>query len=918
MVARRDNKKYNKAMVFNKPQSYKTRQNYGKKRLRLININAVVNRIKSLFSRKNVLNVHQRLTTIKIVKKKSTLILLTYLASFVLATMVIFFFGIIIVFAYFSRELPSPNQLLERSFELSTRFYDRNGELIYEVYGDKNRTLVTMKEIPLDVIHATLAAEDSEFYQHQGYSVRGMARALRNTFTGEGLQGGSTLTQQVIKNTLLSQERTLIRKIKEMILSLQLENRYSKDEIIQMYLNESPYGGQNYGIYSAAKAYFNKNPNELTLSEAAYLAGLPQSPGRYSQFGLTPEAGIERKNYVLYLMHERGWVDSRGKKYFISDEEYEQARNEELKFQASKVPLEAPHFVFYAKQFLSDILGEEMVERGGLRIKTTLDLKIQKLAQDTVTSELEKVKSLNVWNGSMVVIDPKNGEILSMVGSKGYNLDPEPENCVSGGTGANSCKFDPYVNVALSNRQPGSAIKPVTYATLLSQGYTAALPFLDVPTSFEGSAPDKPYNPENYDGKFRGVMSLRKCLGNSINIPAVKALKIAGINNMIDQAEKMGISTFKERSRYGLALTLGGGETKLLELTGAYSVFAAKGIYRKPTPIIEVQDSAGNVVWKPGKVETRALDEKVAFIISDILSDDGARSEVFGTGSLLKISGFTVAAKTGTTDDKRDNYALGYTPSIVVGVWVGNSNNEKMDPYIASGITGASPIWHKFMLEYLKNAKDEKFEAPKDVEKMEIDTLTGGLPYEDMPKRNEWFIKSTEPTARSEWYEKLEVCKIDGRRTNQACKDADETEIESFIRITDTLPEWQSAVDAWIKEEYKGEKEYFPPQMVSQLEFDGGEVSNKENVGVEIVGLEDGSKVPYQFRLNIEISSYYDIDKVEIYFNGEKAAEDTNEPYGYNFKLSAKDFGEKVFKAIAVDEKGNEGDTEVKLNVGGF
>jgi penicillin-binding protein 1C len=905
-------------MALNISQFYKPRRNFVRKKTKLINLSPLINFVRTLFSKRNVLSARQKLTTIRIVKKKSTLILLTYIASFVLAAMVILFFGIIIVFAYFSRELPSPNQLLERSFELSTRFYDRNGELIYEVYGDKNRTLITMRDISQDVVHATIAAEDSEFYQHQGYSVRGMARALRNTFTGEGLQGGSTLTQQVIKNTLLSQERTLIRKIKEMILSLQLENRYSKDEIIQMYLNESPYGGQNYGIYSAAKAYFTKNPNELTLAEAAYLAGLPQSPSRYSQFGLTPEAGIERKNYVLYLMHERGWVDAKGKKYFISDEEYEQAKNEELKFQTSRIPLEAPHFVFYAKQYLSDILGEEMVERGGLRIKTTLDLKVQKMAQETVTSELEKSKSLNVWNGAMVIINPKNSEILGMVGSKGYNLNPEPENCVSGGTGVNSCKFDPYVNVALSNRQPGSAIKPVTYAALLSQGYTAAMPFLDVPTSFEGSAPDKPYSPENYDGKFRGVVSLRKAFGNSLNIPAVKALKIAGINNMIDQAEKMGISTFKDRTRYGLALTLGGGETKLLELTGAYSVLAAKGIYRAPTPIIEVQDSSGNVVWTPGKVETRALDEKVAFLISDILSDDGARSDVFGTGSLLKIPGFTVAAKTGTTDDKRDNYALGFTPSIVVGVWVGNSNNEKMDPYIASGITGASPIWHKFMVEYLKDKKDEKFEVPKDVEKMEVDTLTGGLPYEDMPKRTEWFIKSTEPTAKSEWYEKLEVCKIDGRKTNEACKAADETEINSFIRITDTLSEWQSATDAWIKEEYKGEKKYFPPQMVSQLEFDGGEVSNKDNVGVEIVVLHDGDNVPYQFRLNIETSSYYDIDKVKIYLGGEKVTEDTNEPFGYNFKLTTKDFGEKVFKAVATDEKGNEGKVEIKLNVGGF
>ena len=905
-------------MPLNNSRFYKPKRNYGRQPFKLIDVKALKYYLGKILNKKNLTATHQKLSTIRIVKKRSTLVTLTYVASFALVAMVVFFFATIIVFAYFSRELPSPTQLLERSFELSTRFYDRNDELIYEVYGDKNRTLITMADIPQDVVHATLATEDSEFYKHQGYSLRGMARALKNTFTGEGLQGGSTLTQQVIKNTLLSQERTIIRKIKEMILSLQLENRYTKDEIIQMYLNESPYGGQNYGIYSAAKAYFNKNPNELTLAESAYLAGLPQSPSRYSQFGLTPEAGIERKNYVLYLMNERGWSDSKGKKYYLSDEDYEKAKNEDLKFEASRVPLKAPHFVFYAKQYLSDILGEEVVERGGLKIKTTLDMGVQELAQNTVTNELDKLQTYNVWNAAMVVLDPKNGEILGMIGSKGYNLDPQPENCVSGGTGEDSCKFDPYVNVATSKRQPGSAIKPITYATLLSKGYTAAMPFLDVPTSFEGSSPDKPYNPENYDGIFRGVVSLRKSLGNSLNIPAVKALKIAGLDSMIDQAEKMGITTFTDRTRYGLALTLGGGETKLLELTGAFSVFAAKGIYREPTPIIEVQDSSGNLVWKPGKVEKKALDEKVAFLISDILSDDGARSAVFGAGSLLKIPNFTVAAKTGTTDDKRDNYAMGYTPSVVVGVWVGNSNNEKMNEYIASGITGASPIWHEFMVQYLKDKKDEKFEVPKDVEKMEIDELTGGLPYEDMPKRSEWFIKSTQPTAKSDWYTKLEICKIDGRITNQECKDADETEIKSFIKITDTLSEWQSATDAWIKEEYKSDKKYFPPQMVSQLEFDGDEVSNKDEVAVEITGLKDGDAVPMQFRLNVETSAYNDIDKVKIYFNDEKVTEDNNEPFGYNFKLTSKDFGEREFKAVAIDKEGNEGEAKVTLNVGGF
>ncbi len=845
--------------------------------------------------------------------------ILTYLSTFVFSVMVIGLVGVIFVFAYFSRDLPNPNTLLERSLELSTRFYDRNDNLIYEVYGDKNRTLVTMQSIPTDMQHATLATEDASFYTHQGYSIVGMARAAKNIFFGGSLQSGSTLTQQVIKNTLLSQEQTVTRKIKELILSLQLESRYSKDQILQMYLNETPYGGQNYGVYSAAKAYFNKVPADLTLAEAAYLAGLPQSPSYYSQFGSNPEAGLARKDYVLYLMHDHGWLGPDGKRFFISDDAYNKAKEEKLNFQTERVPLAAPHFIYYAKQYAADLLGSDVVEKGGLKIKTTLDMTAQNLAQDTITNELTKSsQSLNIWNASMVVINPQNGEILAMVGSKGYNLDPQPAGCVSGTTGDNSCTFDPYVNVAISKRQPGSAIKPITYATMLSQGYTAAYPFLDVPIAFEGAAPDQPYIPENYEGTYQGVMSLRKSLGNSENIPAVEALKIAGISNMIAQAQKMGITTFTDPSRYGLALTLGGGETKLLELTNAYSVFADKGLYHPPTPIIEIDDPSGKVIYKPQAQGVKALDEGVAFIISDVLSDDGARSAVFGVGSLLNISGRQVAVKTGTTDDKRDNYAIGYTPSVVVGVWVGNSNNDKMNPYVASGISGASPIWNTFMKTYLADKPVEKFDPPADVQKITVDTLTGGLPYEDFPTRPEWFVKGTEPTAKSDWYQKLEVCKIDGRLANQGCKDADETSVKNFVKITAPYTEWQSAADSWVKENYKDDTKYFPPQMTSQLEFDGSDVTNQDNVGVKIVGVNDNDKVSLKFRLNIEVSAYNKLKQVRIYMDGKKIADDSSAPYGYSFDLSAGDIGTHEFEATAEDKSGNKGSDTVKLQVVGY
>lgn len=855
--------------------------------------------------------------------KDKQLYMLTYLSTFVLVGMVVGTFVLLIVFAAISRQLPNPNQLLERSYELSTKIFDRNDKAIFEVYGDKNRTLVKFNDISPHVLNATLAVEDAAFYTHKGFSIPGMIRALRNTITGRGLQGGSTLTQQVIKNTLLTQERTISRKLKELILSLQLENRYSKEEILQMYLNEAPYGGQNYGVYTAARTYFNKEPSKLTLAEAAYLAGLPQRPSFYSQFGTNPEAGIARKNTVLKLMYEKGWVGSDGNKYFISQEEYDNAVAEELAFESSSIPFKAPHFVFYVKQELIELFGEEFVEQGGLQVKTTLDLELQEEAQQIVYDQVEDSKSLNVYNGGLIALNPQDGQILAMVGSKGYFLDSEPEDCISGITGEDSCLFEPELNTTTALRQPGSAIKPVTYASMLNQGYRASYMFLDVPTKFPGESVDKPYVPENYDGIFRGPMSLRRSLANSLNIPAVKALRLGGLDNMIDFAEELGISTFNERERYGLALTLGGGETKLLELTGAIASFGNEGRFYKPNSIIEVTNSRGDVLysWRDdgGK---KVMSEEVAFLISDILSDDGARSAVFGLGSLLNIPGYEVAVKTGTTDDKRDNYAVGYTPSFAVGVWVGNNNNEEMNPYVASGITGATPIWNQVMKYYLNkyySEEPETFEAPESVKKYAIDELTGELPYNDYDTRQEWFIKGTEPSSVSEWYKRIEVCKEDGKIANDSCKDADETDTETFIDIQAELSEWQMYVDKWVSENYSGDDEYFPPKMKTCLSFeDDGDVKDDDKVCAEITNFESGDRVPLDFRLSVEVSSAKDVERVTIYMDGEKITEDSSAPFGYNFELDPSQIGQHTFKASAKTEKDDKDEAEVVLEVIGY
>ena len=850
-------------------------------------------------------------------KRRKALVFLTYFSSLALTAIVVGVFVVFVTLIAFSRNLPNPNALLERSAELSTKITDRNGESIYEVYGEKHRVLVQLDQISPDLMNATLAVEDSNFYSHQGVSLRGMVRATLNTFTGQGLQGGSTLTQQVVKNALLSQERTVTRKLKELILAWQLENRYSKDEILQMYLNESPYGGQNYGVFTAARAYFNKAPNELTVAESAYIAGLPQSPSRYSPFSADQSVGLERKNYVLYLMNVRGWLDKEGNRHYLSDEDYQAALDEEMEFEAAPGSFKAPHFVFYVIEELRKMYGEEVMEQMGLEVRTSLDLEFQEAAEQIVKEEVDGAAGLNVGNGSLVALDPQTGQIIAMVGSKDYFAEPAPEGCTPGITGEGSCVFDPNVNVTLASRQPGSSIKPITYATLFSQGYTASTPILDVPTVFRGADGGKDYNPANYDGLFRGPMSARKSLANSLNIPAVKVVSVVGVESMMKQAQKMGITTLTDTKRFGPAITLGGGETKLLEMTGAFGVFASGGLYREPTPFFEIKDPHGKVLYEyRDSGGQRALSEGVAFLISDILSDDGARSEVFGFGSLLNISGQQVSVKTGTTDDKRDNYAIGFTKEIVIGTWVGNSNNDEM-ANVASGISGATPIWRRAMLDFIKDKEPNRFDPPEGLKKVTIDELTGMLPYEDFKTRAEWFVLGTEPTSVSDWYKRLEICEIDGRLANDECKDADETDTEVYIDIQALKPDWQMDADAWISENYSGESQYFPPRMTSDLEFDGDDVEKDRDPKVAIVNFRDGDRAPLGFRLKVEVSSANDIDRVEIFLDGNKVTDDESDPYGYNFEFTPAQSGEThVFRAKAVDEDNRDDDTEVTLRVG--
>lgn len=620
------------------------------------------------------------------------------------------------------KDMPSPRQLASRTPEVSTKIYDRNGDLLYKIYKDKNRTIIPLTQIPESVRLATLAAEDAEFYSHPGFSIRGIFRAVVRDIKTGSIQGGSTITQQLVKNALLSPEKTLTRKIRELILSIQIETIYTKDQIFEMYLNEVSYGGTAYGIEEASKSYFGKGVENLDLAEAALLAGLPKSPTTFSPFGSNPELAFERQKEILHLM-----VVNK----YITQEQALAAAEEKLHFVSKKTEIKAPHFVMYVRQLLVDKYGEEVVEKGGLEVTTSLDLPIQEASEQIVRSEVDKLKGLRVGNGAALIVNPQTGEILSMVGSKDY-FDIEN---------------DGNVNVLTSIRQPGSSIKVVNYAYALSNGFTPASIIDDSPITFYTPG-TTPYTPVNYDGQYRGPVSLRSALAQSRNIPAVKVLASYGITKMIDQGQKMGIATWNNPADYGLSLTLGGGGVTALDLSRVYSTLANSGKRPDLISILEVKNYKGQVLEKNTPEAVQVVDARVAFLLTDILKDNNARAPEFGHNSYLVVKNHPeVAVKTGTSNDLRDNWTVGYNQNYLVLTWVGNNDNSPMSR-VASGVTGASPIWNKIMTMVLSNQPSIDWNAPRGVSKINICSATGTLPCNGCPTKQEWFLDENRPTRR--------------------------------------------------------------------------------------------------------------------------------------------------------------------------
>ncbi len=606
--------------------------------------------------------------------------------------------GMILIW-FSSFKIPDFHSFEDRKIANSTKIYDKTGQvLLYDIHQNTKRTYIPFEEMGANIKNATVAIEDSEFYNHGGIRLTSIVRAIFSNFFGSSkTQGGSTITQQLVKNTLLTQEKSYTRKIKEWVLAIKIDNSMSKEKILEYYLNENPYGGNIYGIEQASRTYFEKDAADLTLAEAAYLAAIPQSPTTLSPYGKNKDKLETRKNLVLSRMLELK---------FISKDDYKKAKEEIVNFiPQTTTGIKAPHFVFFIKDYLEQKYGSEMVTRGGLKVTTTLDYDLQTKGEQIVKDgALQNEKDWDGKNASLVVIDPKTGQILTMVGSRDY-FDK---------------KIDGNFNIATASRQPGSSFKPFIYATAFNKGFTPDTVLFDLPTEFQttcdasgkalpGHDQKDCYMPDDYDGKYRGPMSLRDALAQSINIPAVKLFYLAGLPNSLKTAEDMGISTLGDSNQYGLTLVIGGGEVSLLDMTSAYGVFANDGIRNPYTGILKVEDSSGKVLEEFNQNSQEVLSKNTALTITDILSDEKARQPTFGTHSVLYIPGKDVAVKTGTTNNNKDAWTIGYTPSLVVGVWAGNNENTPMKK---GGAAVAGPIWNKFINEALKTLPDERFEKP--------------------------------------------------------------------------------------------------------------------------------------------------------------------------------------------------------------
>lgn len=793
------------------------------------------------------------------------------------------------IFVYYSKDLPEPGKVTTRNIPESTKIYDRTGDhLLYEIHGEEKRTLISFDNMPANIKYATIALEDRDFYSHGGIQLSAILRAIfKDILTGSHAQGGSTITQQFVKNSLLTREKTYTRKIKEVILSIEMEHAFTKNQILEMYLNEIPYGSNAYGIEAAAQTFFNKNAKDLTLDESALLASLPNAPSYYSPFGSHLNELKNRQEIALQEMADIG---------YISQEEAVQAKQIDVlaKIDPRIDNISAPHFVMYVRQYLEDKYGQDIAETGGLKVYTTLDWNKQQVAEQIVREGTEKNKKYDAENAALIAIDPKNGEILSMVGSRNF-FDKE---------------IDGQVNVALSDRQPGSSIKPFVYLTALTKGYTPDTILFDVETNFSSlDGTDQTYVPQNYDGKFRGPVKLKEALPMSLNIPAVKTLYLAGIKNSIALAKSLGITTLNEPDRYGLSLVLGGGEVKLLDHVSAYATIANEGVRQEKTSILRIEDSKGTILERfEGSQGTRVVEEKYIAALDNILSTNSYRAPVFGENNLLSFKDRPVAAKTGTTNEFRDGWAMGYTPSLAVGVWVGNNDNHPMKPG-ADGSIVAAPIWRSFMNEALKNAPVEDFpKFNEDDFKNEKDVLNGKLHIEEdfkvceIPGKKDTYCKANEycPESKIKKKDFADVHTI----LYYVNKDDPQGDPPKDPKNDPQFKEWEKGIETY----YKKEKDYlfgsYPEDDCKESDFS----QYKPSISLSVPSSTQGS-----FTISASVDAPYGVDLVKFFVNDKEVFSQNGGSFQTTYTTDAS--GTYRVRAEIRDKNGNTSSQESSVNV---
>jgi membrane peptidoglycan carboxypeptidase len=761
-------------------------------------------------------------------------------------------------FFYYSKNLPSIEEIAQRQISQSTKIYDRTGTvLLYEISNSEQRTVVPLETIPKYLRDATVAVEDEKFYEEPAFDWKAIMRAFFvNLLHGSIMQGGSTITQQLAKNAFLSGEQTISRKIKEFVLAIKLNKYYSKDQILSLYLNEIPYGSTIYGVEAASEAYFGKPVQDLNLAESALFAAIPKAPTYYSPWGSHTKELISREQFILNKMYGLGK---------ITKQERDAAVKYKLTFSPQGHGIKAPHFVMAVQDYLVQKYGEDIVREGGLRVITTLDWNLEQAAEKAVKAGAEQNQALyEGYNAALVTEDPKTGQILAMAGSRDYFATSSlPIGCTPG----TNCEFEPNFNVATQGlRQPGSSLKPFVYLTAFQKGYTPDTVVFDLPTEFAASNPKCPptpdfqnddpecFHPENFDGQFRGPVSLKQALAQSINVPSVKVLYLAGLSDSVKNAYNFGLTTLTSPDLYGLSLVLGGGAVKLVDLVGAYSVLAADGIKHAQSMVLEVKDSNGSVLESYKYQSAQVADSQPVRLINNILSDANARSGLFQNSlSLTVFPDRDVALKTGTSNDYHDAWTVGYTPSLVAGVWAGNNDNSPMQRH-GSSILAAVPIWHGFMAEAVKNLTVETFNRPDPLYPQKP-ILAGNYTYDNQIHSILYYVSRNNPT---------------GPAPQNPASDSQ-------------FDNWEYGVLAWAAQNIPDFKNYNQP--LTQTNGTGTATFSNSSPQVKINEPASGDFINNEVGVDASLTGSNNLTKAEVYFNGELARDYVFDPNVKNYDL---------------------------------